>query len=184
MIDIVLISSSTERAPHIIARLEESGVAYRLSTAYGTVRQLRMHTLAIRSADLLIVDDVDLSARELDGVEEALVCTPNLHCMLVTPAPSAALLSAAMRVGVRHVLSWPPDGYEIAATLTHIDATKSAGARCAGRVVSYPSSPRPGTAHWHKASTCWPTCCGRLSPSPAKGFWAACSRRGRMCGRN
>ncbi|MEZ0604031.1 CpaE family protein [Paraburkholderia sp. IW21] len=139
MIDIVLISSSAERAPHIIARLEESGVAYRLSTAYGTARQLRMHTLAIRSADLLIVDDVDLSARELDGVEEALACTPNLHCMLVTPAPSAALLSAAMRVGVRHVLSWPLDGYEIAAALIHIDEKKSAGPRCAGRIVSLAS---------------------------------------------
>lgn len=139
MIDIFLISSSAERAPHIVARLEESGVVFRLRTAYGTARQLRVHAREIRSADLLIVDDVDLSARELLGVEEALACSPALYCMLVTPAPSAALLTAAMRVGVRHVLSWPLDAYEIAAALTHIAGKKSAGVRRAGRIVSLAS---------------------------------------------
>jgi pilus assembly protein CpaE len=139
MIDIFLISSSAERAPHIVARLEESGVVFRLRTAYGTARQLRAHAREIRSADLLIVDDVDLSARELLGVEEALACSPALYCMLVTPAPSAALLTAAMRVGVRHVLSWPLDAYEIAAALTHIAGKKSAGVRRAGRIVSLAS---------------------------------------------
>ncbi|MFL9946708.1 AAA family ATPase [Paraburkholderia agricolaris] len=139
MIDIFLISSSAERAPHIVARLEESGVVFRLRTAYGTARQLRVHAREIRSADLLIVDDVDLSARELHGVEEALACSPALYCMLVTPAPSAALLTAAMRVGVRHVLSWPLDAYEIAAALTHIAGKKSAGVRRAGRIVSLTS---------------------------------------------
>lgn len=139
MIDIFLISSSAERAPHIVARLEESGVVFRLRTAYGTARQLRAHAREIRSADLLIVDDVDLSARELLGVEEALACSPALYCMLVTPAPSAALLTAAMRVGVRQVLSWPLDAYEIAAALTHIAGKKSAGVRRAGRIVSLAS---------------------------------------------
>ncbi|ANB76008.1 AAA family ATPase [Paraburkholderia phytofirmans] len=139
MIDIFLISSSAKRAPHIVARLEESGVVFRLRTAYGTARQLHLHARAIRSADLLIVDDVDLSARELGGVEEALACSPALHCMLVTPAPSAALLTAAMRVGVRHVLSWPLDACEIATALAHIAAKKGAGGRHAGRVVSLAS---------------------------------------------
>jgi pilus assembly protein CpaE len=139
MIDIFLISSSAERMPHIIARLEESGVVYRLRTAYCTARQLRTHARAIRSADLLIVDDVDLSAHELDGVEEALACSPALHCILVTQAPSAALLTAAMRVGVRHVLSWPLDAYKIATVLTYIAAKKSADVRRAGRVVSLAS---------------------------------------------
>lgn len=139
MIDIFLISSGAERAPHIVARLEESGVVFRLRTAYGTARQLRAHAREIRSADLLIVDDVDLSARELLGVEEALACSPALYCMLVTPAPSAALLTAAMRVGVRQVLSWPLDAYEIAAALTHIAGKKSAGVRRAGRIVSLAS---------------------------------------------
>jgi pilus assembly protein CpaE len=139
MIDIFLISSCAERAPQIAAHLSESGVVYRLRTAYCTVRQLRMHADAIRSADLLIVDDVDLSARELDGVEEALACSPALNCILVTPAPSTALLTAAMRVGVRHVLPWPLDAGEIAAVLTQIAAKKSAGVRRAGRVVSLAS---------------------------------------------
>ncbi|MFL9902025.1 AAA family ATPase [Paraburkholderia fungorum] len=132
MIDIFLISSSAERAPHIVARLDESGVVYRLRIAYCTLRQLRTHARAIRSADLLIVDDVDLSARDLDGVAETLACSPALHCMLVTPAPSTALLTAAMRVGVRDVLSWPLGACEIAAALTHSAAKKNA----AGRIVS------------------------------------------------
>ncbi|HEX3638383.1 MAG TPA: AAA family ATPase [Paraburkholderia sp.] len=136
MIDIFLISSSAERAPHIVARLDESGVVYRLRIAYCTLRQSRMHARAIRSADLLIVDDVDLSARDLDGVEETLACSPALHCLLVTPAPSTALLTAAMRVGVREVLSWPLDACEIAAALAHSAAKKNAGGHRAGRIVS------------------------------------------------
>jgi pilus assembly protein CpaE len=140
MIDIFLIAASIEHAQQIVATLEASGVRYRLRTAYGSVRQLRAHARLIRSADLLIVDDARLNARELDGIEEALACWPALHCMLVTPAPSTALLGAAMRVGVRHVLSWPLDADAIAAALTQIDARKLAAGRRAGRVVSLASS--------------------------------------------
>jgi len=113
MIAIFLISASIEHAQLIVARLEESGVRYRLRTAYGSAQQMRAHARAIKSADLLIVDDDQLNARELDGVEEALACSPSLHCMLVTQSPSTALLGAAMRVGVRHVLSWPLDSQAI-----------------------------------------------------------------------
>ncbi|MFM0499778.1 AAA family ATPase [Paraburkholderia caffeinilytica] len=139
MIDILLISSSAERATHIGAQLEQSGVAYRLRTVHGEVRQLRAHATAIKTADLLIVDDVDLTARELSGIEEALVQTPHLHCMLITPAPSTNLLMAAMRVGVRHVLSWPLDEREIVDALTHVANKKNAGLRREGRVVSVSS---------------------------------------------
>ena len=139
MIDILLISSSAVRALQIAARLTESGVPHRLRSVRGTARQLRAHARAIRSADLLIVDDADLGARELDGVEEALACTPALHCMLVTPAPSTALLGAALRVGVRHVLSWPLKADEIAAALAQIHTTKPVGGRRAARVVSLAS---------------------------------------------
>jgi pilus assembly protein CpaE len=139
MIDIFLISSSAERALHIVARLEESGVVYRLRTGYCTARQLCTHARAIRSADLLIVDDADLSARELGGVEEALACSPGLHCVLITPAPSAALLTAAMRVGVRHVLSWPLDAGALDAVLVPIAVNKRPGGRRDGRVVSLAS---------------------------------------------
>ncbi|MCX4139657.1 AAA family ATPase [Paraburkholderia sp. SEWSISQ10-3 4] len=139
MIDILLISSSAERAPHIAARLEASDVAFRLRTLHGTAKQLRVHAAAIKSADLLIVDDAELTPRELGGVEEALSHTPNLHCMLVTPAPSTTLLMAAMRVGVRHVLSWPLDEREIGDALAHISAKKTAGVRRDGRVVSFTS---------------------------------------------
>ncbi len=81
MIDILLISSSAERSTHIGAQLEQSGVAYRLRTLHGEARQLRAYAAAIKTADLLIVDDVDLSARELSGFEEVLA-QAHLHCML------------------------------------------------------------------------------------------------------
>ena len=138
MIDILLISSSAERSTHIGAQLEQSGVAYRLRTLHGEARQLRAYAAAIKTADLLIVDDVDLSARELSGFEEVLA-QAHLHCMLVTPAPSTSLLMAAMRVGVRHVLSWPLDEREIADALTHVANKKNAGLRREGRVVSVSS---------------------------------------------
>ncbi|MGE8159612.1 AAA family ATPase [Paraburkholderia sp. NPDC080076] len=140
MIDIFLISSSMERAPDIVARLEASSVAYRLRTAHGTARQVRAHDRAIRSADMLIVDDAGLNARDLDGVEEALACTPALHCVLMTAAPSTALLGAAMRVGVRHVLAWPLDADEITTILIQADVRKKAIGRRVGRVVSLASS--------------------------------------------
>jgi pilus assembly protein CpaE len=72
MIDTLLISSSAERAPQIAARLEASGIAFRLRTLHGTAKQLRVHAAAIKSADLLIVDDADLTPRDLSGVEEVL----------------------------------------------------------------------------------------------------------------
>ncbi|MFL9965804.1 AAA family ATPase [Paraburkholderia sediminicola] len=140
MIDIFLIAASTEHAQHIVARLEESGVRYRLRMAYSTLRQLPTHLHMIRSADLLIVDDSNLNARELDGIKETLACWPGLHCMLVTPAPSTALLGAARRIGVRHVLSWPLDSRMVTAALTRIDANRNAPGRRAGRVVSLASS--------------------------------------------
>jgi len=140
MIAIFLISASIEHAQLIVARLEESGVRYRLRTAYGSAQQMRAHARAIKSADLLIVDDDQLNARELDGVEEALACSPSLHCMLVTQSPSTALLGAAMRVGVRHVLSWPLDSQAISVAMTQIEARKNAPERRAGRVVSLASS--------------------------------------------
>ncbi|WP_144141821.1 CpaE family protein [Paraburkholderia sp. BCC1884] len=140
MIDIFLISSSAERAPQIVARLQQSGVAYRLRSARGTARQLRTHARAIRSADLLIVEDSELNARDLDGVEEVLACTPALHCMLVTAEPSTALLGAALRVGVRHVFAWPFDADEIALALAQIEVRKNPPGRRAGRVVSLASS--------------------------------------------
>lgn len=140
MIDIVLIAASIEQAQQIVARLEESGVRYRLRTAYDTGRQLRAHSRLIRNADLLIVDDANLNVCELDGIEEALARWPALHCMLVTPAPSSALLGAAMRAGVGHVLSWPLDSQAIAAALAQIDAKKTGVGRRAGRIVSLTSS--------------------------------------------
>jgi pilus assembly protein CpaE len=140
MIAIFLISASIEHAQLIVARLEESGVRYRLRTAYGSVQQMRAHARAIKSADLLIVDDDELNACRLDDVEEALACSPSLHCMLVTPAPSTALLGAAMRVGVRNVLSWPLDSRAIATAMTQLDAKQHAPGRRAGRVVSLASS--------------------------------------------
>ncbi|MCC8395278.1 AAA family ATPase [Paraburkholderia sp. MMS20-SJTR3] len=144
MIDIFLIAASIDNAQCIVQRLEDSGVRYRLRTAYGSVRQLRTHARVIRGADLLIVDDADLNARGLAGIEETLACAPALHCMLITTAPSTALLGAALRVGVRHVLGWPLDARAIAAALLETDAQRRAveagPERRRGRLVALASS--------------------------------------------
>ncbi|KXU82273.1 pilus assembly protein CpaE [Paraburkholderia monticola] len=140
MIDIFLIAASIENAQRIVVRLEESGVRYRLHTLYGSVLQLTMHARLVRSADLLIVDDANLHAHGLDGIEETLVGAPALHCMLVTQTPSTALASAARRVGVRHVLSWPLDRQAVADALTQIEVERREPERRGARVVVLASS--------------------------------------------
>jgi pilus assembly protein CpaE len=140
MIDIFLIAASIENAQRIVVRLEESGVRYRLHSVYGSVRQLPMHARLVRSADLLIVDDADLNARGLDGIEEMLACTPTLDCILVTPAPSPVLLGAALRVGVRAVLSWPLERQAVADVLTQLDVQRREPERRGARVVALASS--------------------------------------------
>ncbi|MGF6414347.1 AAA family ATPase [Paraburkholderia sp. MM5482-R1] len=140
MIDIFLIAASIENAQRIVVRLEESGVRYRLRTAFGPARQLPMHARVVRGADLLIVDDANLSVRGLDGIEETLACAPTLHCMLVTPAPSTALIGAALRVGVRQVLSWPLDRQAVVDALAQIEARRREPERRHARVVTLASS--------------------------------------------
>jgi pilus assembly protein CpaE len=140
MIDIFLIAASIENAQRIVARLEESGVRYRLHTAYGSARQLPMQARMVRGADLLIVDDANLNERTLDGIEQTLAGTPTLNCMLVTPSPSTALISAALRVGVRHVLSWPLDRQAVADVLAQIEVRRREPERRGARVVALASS--------------------------------------------
>ncbi|MGF6965061.1 pilus assembly protein CpaE [Paraburkholderia sp. WC7.3g] len=140
MIEIFLIAASIETAQRIVLRLEESGVHYRLHTVYGSARQLPMHARTIREADLLIVDDANLNVRGLDGIEETLACAPTLHCMLVTPTPSTALIGAARRVGVRHVLSWPLDRHAVADALAQIEVQPREPERRGARVVALASS--------------------------------------------
>jgi pilus assembly protein CpaE len=139
MIDILLISSSDDRARHIGAMLGECGVAHRLRNAQGTARQVKLHGDAIKAADLVIVDDVDLTARDLTAIEETIAHTPRLNCMLVTPAMSTGLLMAAMRAGVRHVMSWPLDRQEFVDALEHVASKKTSSMRREGRVVSFTS---------------------------------------------
>ena len=139
MIDILLISSGPDRSHHIEQLLEGCGVAHRVRSVHGSVRHLRTHAASIKSADLLIVDDVGLEPQDMASIEEAVSHVPQLNCMLVTPAPSTALLMAAMRAGVRHVLPWPLDAQAFAAELSHVWGKKTAGARREGRVVALTS---------------------------------------------
>jgi pilus assembly protein CpaE len=57
--------------------------------------------------------------------------------MLVTPALSTDMLMAAMRAGVRHVLSWPLDAHAFARELSHVAGKKHAQTRRAARVLSF-----------------------------------------------
>jgi pilus assembly protein CpaE len=136
MIDILLISSDDAHAARVGALLTQNGVAHRLSTVRARARELK-HVEPLKTADLLIVVDDELSAQDLSGIEEATVAAPRLNCMLITPSLSKELLMAAMRAGVRHVLSWPLDEQEFAQELAHVTAKKSSGTRREGRVLSF-----------------------------------------------
>ncbi|TKC92598.1 pilus assembly protein CpaE [Trinickia terrae] len=139
MIDILLISTDEARAARIAAMLKKNGVDHRLRTAPIQARQLKQHAEAFKSADLLIVDDDELTALDLSGIEEALVATPRLSCMLVTPSLSKEQLMAAMRAGVRHVLSWPLNEQQLDEELAHLATKRISGVRREGRVLSFVS---------------------------------------------
>lgn len=140
MIDILLLSSSEDRVRAIGALLGDSGIGHSLRTESAAASQLVRHAALIKKADLLIVEDATLGLADLAAIEEAIAHTPNLTCMLVAPALSTDMLMAAMRAGVRHVLTWPVDPHEFARELSHVAGKKTANARRAGRVTSFASA--------------------------------------------
>jgi pilus assembly protein CpaE len=139
MIDILLISTDDAHAARIAALLAKSGVGQRLRTYRTGTRDLKQYADALKTADLLIVDDAALNAADLALIEEVLSASPRLSCMIVTPSLSKDLLMAAMRAGVRHVLPWPLDDQEFVEELVHVASKKTTGARREGRVLSFVS---------------------------------------------
>ncbi|MFC0401766.1 AAA family ATPase [Paraburkholderia rhizosphaerae] len=137
MIDILLVSASDACAAQITAMLRDSGVAHTLRNETGAARALAKHASLIRKADLLIIEDSALAAADLAAIEEASAQAPNLSCMLVTAEVSTDMLKAAMRAGVRHVLSWPLDATAFARELAHVASKKNAHTRRAGRVLAF-----------------------------------------------
>jgi pilus assembly protein CpaE len=140
MIDILLVSASDVCAKEIGAQLRNSGIAHTLRTEPGAAKALGRHASLLKKADLLIIEDSALAAADLAAIEEASTHAPNLSCMLITSALSTDMLMAAMRAGVRHVLSWPLDANAFARELSHVAGKKNAHARRAGRVLSFVSS--------------------------------------------
>ncbi|CAB3771425.1 AAA family ATPase [Paraburkholderia solisilvae] len=137
MIDILLVSANDACAAQIDAMLRDCGIAHTLRTEPGALRALARHAEQIRKADLLIIEDSAFAATDLAAIEEATTHAPNLSCMLVTSALSTDTLMAAMRAGVRHVLSWPLDATAFARELAHVAGKKNAHTRRAGRVLSF-----------------------------------------------
>jgi pilus assembly protein CpaE len=139
MIDILLISSSESRAREIGALLGGCGIGHSLRTEAGATKHLVRHAAQIKKADLLILEDESLALVDLAAIEEVTAQAPNLTCMLVTHALSTDMLMAAMRAGVRHMLSWPLDALAFERELSHVASKKNAHAQRAGRVVSFAS---------------------------------------------
>src|ERR1700754_3858362 len=137
MIDILLVSANDACAKEIGAQLRNSGIAHTLHSETGAAKSLSRHAGSIKKADLLIIEDSNLAAADLAAIEEASAHAPNLACMLVTSALSTDMLMAAMRAGVRHVLSWPIDPTAFARELSHVASKKHAQTRRAGRVLSF-----------------------------------------------
>jgi pilus assembly protein CpaE len=137
MIDILLVSANDAYAKEIGVQLRNSGIAHTLHSETGAAKTLARHAGSIKKADLLIIEDSNLAAADLAAIEEASAHAPNLACMLVTSALSTDMLMAAMRAGVRHVLSWPIDPTAFARELSHVASKKHAHTRRAGRVLSF-----------------------------------------------
>ncbi|WP_116138623.1 AAA family ATPase [Trinickia diaoshuihuensis] len=144
MLDILLISSDEERAGRIAALVTQENAGHRLRTIRAGASRLGEHRESAQKADLLIIDDVHLAQRDLAAVEAIAASTPRLSCLLVTPSLSQDWLVAAMRAGVRHVLSWPIDDASFASELALIAQKKSAGTGRDSRMLSF-VSPRGGS---------------------------------------
>lgn len=144
MLDILLISSDEERAGRISALIAQENGGHRLRTIRAGAARLAEYRDYAQHADLLIVDDVHIELRDLASVEAVATSSSRLSCMLVTPALSKDWLVAAMRAGVRHVLSWPIDEASFSSELALVDEKKSGGAGRDGRMVSL-VSPRGGS---------------------------------------
>ncbi|MGF6757035.1 AAA family ATPase [Paraburkholderia sp. GAS334] len=139
MIDILLIASNEEHARDVTALLATSEVRHRLRTERGAAKQLPRYAEQIKKTDLLIVADTALAISDLAAIGEAIGHAPQLSCMLVASALSTEMLMAAMRAGVRHVLSWPIDAQEFAQELSHVAGKKTSSTRRDGRVMSFTS---------------------------------------------
>ncbi|PMS22122.1 pilus assembly protein CpaE [Trinickia dabaoshanensis] len=144
MLDILLISSDEERAGRIAALVAQENAGHCLRTIRAGASRLGEYRESAQKADLLIIDDVHLAQRDLAAVEAIAASAPRLSCLLVTPSLSQDWLVAAMRAGVRHVLSWPIDEASFAAEISLIGEKKSAGAGRESRMLSF-VSPRGGS---------------------------------------
>lgn len=144
MLDILLISSDDERAGRIAALVAQENAGHRLRTIRAAAARLPEYRENAQKADLLIIDDVHLEQRDLAAVETVAASSPRLSCLLVTPSLSQEWLVAAMRAGVRHVLSWPIDEAAFSAELSLIGEKKYAGTGRESRMLSF-VSPRGGS---------------------------------------
>lgn len=139
MLDILLISPNDERAALVGALVARGNARHSLRIMRGGAARLRDYGEAMQKADLLIIDDTNLTHGELAAVEAVVAGSPQLSCMLVTPSLSHDWLVAAMRAGVRHVLSWPIDEATFSAELAIVENKKSASKGREGRVLSFVS---------------------------------------------
>lgn len=140
MLDILLISSDEERARSIGALIAHENAGHHVHTIKAGAARLADFRDAVQNVDLLIIDDVRLELGDLAAVETIAATSQRLNCLLVTPSLSKDWLVAAMRAGVRHVLSWPIDEALFAAELALVDEKKSTSTRHDGRMVSFMSA--------------------------------------------
>jgi pilus assembly protein CpaE len=144
MLDILLISSDDARAASIAALVARENAGHRLRTIKARAARVVEYRDHVQNADLLIVDDVQIGQADLASVEAIAAASPKLSCMLITPTLSQDWLVAAMRAGVRHVLSWPIEESSFSSELALVDEKKSSGASRDGRMLSF-ISPRGGS---------------------------------------
>ena len=123
MIDVLLFSDSAQRSQALAQQLEQCHIAHRLRALECGAGQLERHLPQTVSEQLLIVAFAGLTATDIAALEQLSRRSPQTSCLLIVEAPSAELLMNAMRAGLRHVLTWPPQGDTLRKELASIAAT-------------------------------------------------------------
>lgn len=123
MIDILAVSSDPERLDEVVRLIGECGM-YRTKSMVSTVAALPDREGGFGAFDVLIVDLLTVTHADLATMAKLSREYEQLICILVTPASSSDTVIAAMRAGIRDVLSWPLDRQAMAEALSRVQSQR------------------------------------------------------------
>jgi pilus assembly protein CpaE len=136
MINILINAEHSGRMSEIVRLVTDTGgcTTTRMQGAPSTLLE-RGDSLDV--FDVLIIDASSLERAELPAVDTLVHRYPRLTCILLLPETSPEALIAAMRAGVRDVLSWPLDPRALGDALQRAIAQHAADQRHETHMVSF-----------------------------------------------